>query len=73
MSAVLSCGVTPLSGSFRLAKGPMDLVVRLGMAAAKSRVSHIQTSTLLDRVSLPSVLGLEEDILGKWSGCVSYT
>ena len=52
MSAVLSWGVTPLSGSFRLARGPMDRVVRLGMAAAKSLVSHIHTSTLLDNVSL---------------------
>jgi hypothetical protein len=52
MSAVLSWGVTPLSGSLRLARGPMDRVVRLGMAAAKSLVSHIQTSTLLESVSL---------------------
>jgi len=52
IKAVLSWGVTPLSGSLRLARGPMDRVVKLGIAAAKSLVSHIQTSTLLERVSL---------------------
>jgi hypothetical protein len=41
----------------------MDLVVKLGMAAAKSLVSHIQTSTLLDRTSLGGVL--EKQIWGR--------
>lgn len=52
MSAVLSWGVTPFSGSFRLESGPTDRVVRLGMAAAKILVSHIQMATFLDSDSL---------------------
>ena len=52
MSAVLSCGLTPLSGSLRLDSGPTDLVVKLGIAAAKILVSHIQMATFVDNASL---------------------
>jgi hypothetical protein len=52
IKAVLSCGVTPFSGSLRLDKGPTDLVVRLGIAAAKILVSQIQIATFLDTASL---------------------
>lgn len=57
MSAVLSCGVTPLSGSFRLDSGPTDRLVRVGMAAAKILVSQIQMETLHDNASLQ--MGME--------------
>lgn len=33
----------------------MERVVKLGMAAAKSLVNHIQTSTLFDKFSLTSL------------------
>lgn len=54
MSAVLSWGLTPFSGSFKLERGPTDLVVRLGIAAAKILVRHIHIATLRDRASLRS-------------------
>ena len=52
ISAVLSCGLTPFSGSFKLERGPTDLVVRLGIAAANTLVSHIQMAILQERASL---------------------
>lgn len=55
IKAVLSWGVTPLSGSFRLDKGPTDLVVKPGMAAANILVSHIQMATFLESASLDLV------------------
>lgn len=55
MSAVLSWGLTPLSGSFKLDRGPTDLVVKLGIAAAKILVSHIQIATFVDNASLYSL------------------
>lgn len=51
IKAVLSWGVTPFSGSFKLDSGPTALVVRLGMAAANILVSHIQMATLRDNAS----------------------
>lgn len=55
MNLVLSCGLTPLSGSFRLDRGPTERVVRLGIAAAKILVSHIQMATFLERASLETL------------------
>ena len=51
---MLSCAVTPFSGSLRLDSGPTERVVRLGTAAAKILVSQSQISTLTDRASLKS-------------------
>lgn len=52
IKAVLSCGVTPLSGSFKLDNGPTERLVRVGMAAAKILVSQIHMETLQDNASL---------------------
>uniref|UniRef100_A0A8H7NFQ0 Uncharacterized protein n=1 Tax=Bionectria ochroleuca TaxID=29856 RepID=A0A8H7NFQ0_BIOOC len=52
ISPVLSWGLTPFSGSFKLESGPTDLVVKLGMAAANILVSHIQMATFRESASL---------------------
>lgn len=60
IKAVLSWELTPLSGSFKLERGPTDLVVRLGIAAAKILVSQIQMATLRDSVSLEAGIRWQE-------------
>jgi len=57
--AVLSWGLTPLSGSFKLDSGPTDLVVRLGMAAAKILVNHIHMATFRDSASLQALVSVD--------------
>lgn len=62
MQEVLSWGLTPFSGSLRLDKGPTERVVKLGIAAAKMRVSHIHIATFRDSASL----GAEVSIARIW-------